>query len=122
MLSSKRNFQKITENVGYPTPTSILGRQDPLLITECMLDNWYATADWQAAAIQYLIKEENLDVVFSHFHAVDLESHQFIKHMAEHEFNRQPVSVAQKWMQDIYEQTDYYLGKFCIIWMKGGQS
>ena len=54
----KRIFKEITENVGYPTPTSMLGRQDPMLITECMLDNWYVTADWQAAAIQHLIKAE----------------------------------------------------------------
>lgn len=108
----KEIFKKITENVGYPTPTSILGRQDSMLITECMLDNWYASAEWQAATIQYLIQEENLDVVFSHFHAVDLEAHQFIKHMSEHEFNRNPTSLAQKWMQDVYEQADYYLGKF----------
>ena len=108
----KRLFKEITENVGYPTPTSLLGRQDPMLITECMLDNWYATAEWQAAAIQHLIESESLDVVFSHYHAVDIEEHQFIKHMAERPFNKHDVSVAEKWMEDLYVQTDYYLGKF----------
>lgn len=115
----KRIFKEITENVGYPTPTSMLGRQDPMLITECMLDNWYVTADWQAAAIQHLIKAENLDVVFSHFHAVDLEEHQFIKHLAERPFNRNPVSAAEKWMEDLYVQTDYYLGKFLHLLDEG---
>jgi len=108
----KRLFKEVTENVGYPTPTSTLARQDSMLITDCMLANWYTTADWQAAAIQHLIKSEDLDVVFSHFHAVDLEEHQFIKHLADREFNRNPVSVAEKWMEDLYVQTDYYLGKF----------
>lgn len=108
----KRLFKEITENVGYPTPTSLLGRQDSMLITECMLDNWYATANWQADAIQHLIASEDLDAVFSHYHAVDLEEHQFIKHLADREFNRNPVSVAEKWMEDLYVQTDYYLGKF----------
>lgn len=108
----KRLFKEITENVGYPTPTSMLGRQDSMLITECMLDNWYATADWQAASIHHLIESEDLDVVFSHFHAVDLEEHQFIKHLADRPFNRNPVSTAEKWMEDLYVQTDYYLGKF----------
>ena len=115
----KRIFKEITENVGYPTPTSMLGRQDPMLITECMLDNWYVTADWQAAAIQHLIKAENLDVVFSHFHAVDLEEHQFIKHLADRPFNRNPVSVAEKWMEDLYVQTDFYLGKFLPLLDEG---
>ena len=108
----KSLFKTVTENVGYPTPTSLLGRQDPMLITDCMLANWYATADWQAAAIEHLIKSEELDVVFSHYHAVDIEEHQFIKHLAERPFNRNPVSVAEKWMEDLYIQTDYYLGKF----------
>ena len=108
----KRLFKEITENVGYPTPTSLLGRQDPMLITDCMLDNWYATAEWQAAAIQHLIESESLDVVFSHYHAVDIEEHQFIKHMAKRPFNKHDVSVAEKWMEDLYVQTDYYLGEF----------
>lgn len=108
----KRLFKEVTENVGYPTPTSMLGRQDSMLITDCMLANWYTTADWQAAALHHLIESEKLDVIFSHFHAVDLEEHKFIKHLAERPFNRNPVSVAQKWIEDLYIQTDYYLGKF----------
>ena len=108
----KRLFQEVTENVGYPTPTSMIGCQDSMLITDCMLACWYATADWQAAALHHLIESEDLDVVFSHFHAVDLEEHMFIKHLAERPFNKQPVEVAEKWMRDLYQQTDYYLGKF----------
>lgn len=108
----KRLFKDLAENVGYPKPTSLLGRQDPMLITECMLDNWNVTMEWQVAALHYLIENEDLDVVFSHYHAVDLEEHQFIKHMADRPFNRQPVEVAQKWMEDLYVQTDKYLGEF----------
>lgn len=115
----KRLFKEVTENVGYPTPTSMLGCQDSLLITECMLANWYVTADWQAAALLHLIESEDLDVIFSHFHAVDLEEHMFIKHLADRPFNRNPVSVAEKWMEDLYVQTDYYLGKFIHLLDEG---
>ena len=115
----KRLYKEVCENVGYPTAFSMLGRQDPMLITDCMLDNWYAVADWQAAAMQYLMEKEDLDVVFSHFHAVDLEEHMFIKHLADRDFNRQPVEVAQKWMRDLYIQTDYYLGKFLHLLDEG---
>ena len=108
----KRLFKEITENVGYPTPTSMVGCQDKLLITECMLDNWYVTADWQAAAIHHLIESEDLDVIFSHFHAIDLQSHMFVKHLADKPFNRLPHEAYEKFMEDIYIQTDYYLGKF----------
>ena len=115
----KRLYKEVCENVGYPTPFSMLGRQDSMLITDCMLDNWYAVADWQAEAMQYLMEKEDLDVVFSHFHAVDLEEHMFIKHLAEREFNRNPVATAQKWMRDLYIQTDYYLGKFLHLLDEG---
>ena len=89
------------------------------MITECMLANWYATADWQAAALLHLIESENLDVIFSHYHAVDLEEHMFIKHLAERPFNKQPVEVAEKWIEDLYVQTDYYLGKFVHLLDEG---
>ena len=115
----KRLFKEVTENVGYPTPTSMLGCQDSMLITECMLANWYVTADWQAAALHHLIESEDLDVIFSHYHAVDLEEHMFIKHLADRPFNRNPVSVAEKWMEDLYVQTDYYLGKFLHLLDEG---
>ena len=115
----KRLFKEVTKNVGYPTPTSILGCQDSTLITDCMLANWEVTADRQAASLLYLIENEDLDVVFSHYHAVDLQEHQFIKHLADREFNRHPVSVAEKWMEDLYMQTDRYLGKFLPLLDEG---
>ena len=108
----KRIYKDICENVGYPTPTSNVGCQSSTLITDCMLDSWYSTADWQAKAIEYMIENEDIEVVFSHFHAIDLEEHMFIKHLADKEWNRNPVYVAEKWMEDLYQQADYYLGKF----------
>lgn len=115
----KRLFREVADNVGYSVPCSMQGRQDSLLITECMLDNWDAVGEWQANAMLYLMQAEDLDVVFSHFHSVDLEEHMFIKHMAERPFNRNPVEVAQKWMQDLYVQTDNYLGKFIHLLDEG---
>ena len=115
----KRLFKSVTENVGYPTPTSVLGCQDSTLITDCMLANWEVTANWQANSLLYLIEKEDLDVVFSHYHAVDLQEHQFIKHLADREFNRNPVSVAEGWTEDVYKQTDRYLGRFLPLLDEG---
>ena len=108
----KRIYKDICENVGYPTPTANIGCQSDTLITECMLDSWYSTTDWQAKAIHYMIESEDIDVVFSHYHAIDLEEHMFIKHMADKEWNRNPVTVAEQWMENLYKQADYYIGKF----------
>ena len=112
VYSPKRLHKVLSDNIGYPPPTSSLGRQDTMLITDCMLSTWDVVADWQAKSIQYLIETEGIEVVFSHYHNIDLEAHKFIKHLADREFNRNPVEVAEKWMEDIYTQTDRYLGQF----------
>ena len=115
----KRLYQDVVEHVGYPCSEAMLGAFDKRMVTDCMLANWYTTATWQAKAILHLIESENLDVVFSHYHAVDLEMHMFIKHMAERPFNKHPVEVARKWAEDVYIQTDYYLGQFLHLLDEG---
>lgn len=114
----KSLFKTITEKIGYPTPTSLVGSQDPELINECMLNSWKITADWQADSIKYLIDNENVEIVFSHFHNVDMQSHVFIRFMSENETktghwkNKIPATEYQKFMEDVYKQVDYYVGKF----------
>lgn len=108
----RRLHRELAENVGYITPTSYVGCQDPTLISDCMLDNWNVSMEWQAASIQHLIKTENVDVVFSHFHNIDLQMHKVVKHLADQPFNRLPHEAYEKFVEDIYMQTDRYLGKF----------
>lgn len=115
----KRIYKDLCENVGYPTPTSNVGCQSDTLITDCMLDCWYSNTDWQAKAIHYMIESEDIDVVFSHYHAIDLEEHMFIKHLADKDWNRNPVSMAEKWMENLYKQADYYIGKFLHLLDEG---
>ena len=120
VYSPKRLFKEITENVGYPTPTSMIGHQDKQLITDCMLANWYATMDWQVAALHHLIESEELSVIFSHMHSVDLQMHMFIKHLTEgKEYNRLPHEDYVKFAEDVYIQADYYLGKFLHLLDEG---
>ena len=108
----KRLFKDVVENVGYLAPTSMIGNQSIDLITNCMLANWYVSADWQADAMQYVIDNEDMDIVFSHFHGIDLQGHMFLKHMNEKEINKLPVAEVVKFAEDIYEQADHYIGKF----------
>jgi len=112
VFSPKRIYKDLVEHVGYVPPTSMLGHQDPILISDCMLANWYANADWQADAIQYLIAKEDIEVVFSHFHSIDMQLHMFMKHLYDKGMNRLPVETYYKFLEDVYVQVDYYLGKF----------
>lgn len=115
----KRLFKEVMENIGPMAPTSMLGCQSKELIHDCMLANWYASADWQAAAMQYVMKQENIDVVFSHFHGIDLQGHMFFKHMNPKDINRLPVEEYIKFAEDIYVQADYYIGKFVHLLDEG---
>lgn len=111
-------FDTIVENVGYPAPTSQCGGGDRALISECMLNCWYHVADWQGDSLVYLMEKEGYDVVFSHFHNVDLEDHMFIKYMKTGRNNLTQADFAQ-FMEDVYVQTDYYIGKFMHLLDKG---
>lgn len=102
----------IEKSADYAPPTAMLGLQSAELINDIMLNAWYVSADWQAAAIQHLIDDEGMEVIFSHFHAIDLQEHMFIRYMTDKGYNKLPSATYCKFMEDLYVQTDYYLGKF----------
>lgn len=116
----KRLFDEVANSAGYPMPTSMLGHQEERLITDCMLDIWYGQADWQANSILELAKQEDLNIVFSHFHAVDIQEHMFIRHLSPKEgITKYPQEVYQKFIEDVYVLADYYIGKYIPLLDEG---
>lgn len=115
----KRILKDVSENVGFAPPTTVLGAQSDLLINKIMLPMWDITANWQADAILHLIESEDLDVIFSHYHAVDIEEHNFIRRMAPLPTAKVTPDQAEKWMRDLYVQTDNYLGRFLHLLDEG---
>ncbi len=116
----KRLYSEILENVGPMKPTSYVGCQNPTFITDCMLANWSVARDWHADSILYLIEHEDIQVVYSHFHNVDIQFHKFVKHLAEgQEFNRLPHEAYEKFSEDVYVQTDVYIGRFLHLLDEG---
>ena len=77
----KSLLKEVIENVGYPQPVALAGGHDVKLLADCMCRTWEAAAEWQAGAIKYLIKAHDLDVVFSHFHSVDLQGHMLVQYL-----------------------------------------
>ena len=111
MWHPKSLYQEVVQNVGYPSPCSTLGFGDFELIYDCMHQCWQHVADFQADSLNYLMENDGYEVVFSHFHAPDLQKHMFIRDLAkgtEHVTPEQYEFI----MQAIYKQTDDYLGKF----------
>lgn len=106
-------YQSVIDNVGFPPPTTTLGGADRNLISKCMGANWDWTAKWQSEAMKLLIKEQNYDVVFSHFHNIDAQGHMIVKYMKDKGLtpNVAEADFAQ-FVEDMYIQTDNYLGQF----------
>ena len=74
--SPKSLFQEVINNVGYPQPVANVGDFDATLM-ECMSENWWRTCKWYGDAINYIIEEKDIDVVFSQIHNDDAQKHKF---------------------------------------------
>lgn len=105
-------YNELATKIGFPPPTCMIGSQEKDLIHDVMLQNWYSIADYQAAALKYMIDEKDVEVIFSHFHSVDLQSHRFIRYMYDKGENVVPIQQIEQYMEDVYKQVDYYVSQF----------
>lgn len=112
----KSLYKDVIENIGFPPPTSNLGSQDPEQIRDCMFENWDVNLDWHANTLNYLMDNKGYNVVFSHFHALDLQAHMIVRFMSDKKIgnwtNKQPAEWYCQMMEDLYKQEDEYVGRF----------
>lgn len=74
---------------------------------------WEGVANWYSRALSYMIDNEGVEVIFSHFHAIDLQEHTIIRHLADgHAGMKVSKETYEQWMEMIYQQTDRYIGSF----------
>ncbi len=106
-----RIHKAITDNVGFPPPSSMLYGQDAELY-QCMLDCWYEIAKWQAESLKYMIEQEGIEIIFSHYHAVDLVFHTFVRYLKDHGQNKHTEEEYGEWLERLYKLADYYIGFF----------
>ena len=105
-------YKEVVENCGYPKPVPMVGAGNKNLIGKVMIEAWYEQAKWYSAAIQYLIKKEEYEVVFSHFHNIDLENHMITKYMKANENSKLTEAEYQEFLKEVYIQTDFYIGQY----------
>lgn len=103
-------FHEVVDNLGFPPPTSTLGG-DEVLIGQCMYGCWEHTMDWQSETLNYFIDQKGVEVIFSHFHAPDLQNHMFIRHMKTGYKGMSP-EIHEQFLENVYTQVDRYVGKF----------
>lgn len=114
----KSLYKEVVENIGYGQPTSLLGAGDEQLLRDCMLRNWTAGGEWQAKVLNYFIEKNRYDVIFSHFHNVDLEGHMIVKFLKKG--HKEITSERyQEIFKEVYIQTDDYIGEFLHLLDKG---
>lgn len=107
----KSILKDIVANVGCPQPVSMAGGSDERLISKCVNANWTAAANWNANSIKYLARTKGYEVIFSHFHNVDLQGHLLVKFLYKGSDKLAPETY-QKLFRDVYIQTDDYIGQF----------
>lgn len=109
-----RLYDAICQNVGYPHGTSMLVPDDGYGqdMFDCMLPLWDRYCNWMADSIHFLIESEGYDVVFSHCHNVDAQMHTVVRNCKHREFSQYSEEMAQDYMEEIYLQTDRYVGRY----------
>ncbi len=112
--------QKILENVGFPPPSCTWGGGDKELILGCMHSSWEHVLDFQSGALLYCMEQLDYEVVFSHFHAPDLQKHMFIRYLKSGRPERNMTSDDyEEIMEAVYTQIDRYLGRFVHLLDQG---
>lgn len=119
MFHPKSLYKEVLENVGpVPSRPGVTGTNEKL-VEKVYIPTWEYYSQWQADCLTYFMGNNKYDVIYSHLHNVDAAGHQlwhFAKHQEEWGNNEKAY---QGFMEEIYIQTDNYLGRFLPYLDKG---
>ena len=113
-------FDKIKANFGPPCATGQLGDGDDDIVMKCNLEQWRQAAKWQADSLNYMIKEEGVEVIFSHFHGPDMAGHTYMRTLKEREGeSRKGEETYYNYAIGTHEMADEYIGEFIHLLDEG---
>ena len=111
-------FDKVVGKFGPPVPTG-QGFGGDFDIMDCNFKQWEQAARWQANGMKYMMQEEGVEVVFSHFHGPDMMGHCYMTWLKDRKEARNPASNSPvseneilKLHERTYQITDDYIGEF----------
>ncbi|MDO4280240.1 MAG: alkaline phosphatase family protein [Peptococcaceae bacterium] len=116
--SPKSIYQEVIDNCGYVPPFTQMGGTSLEFAQKILTPSWRLNALWQSRAINYLIKEKDLDVVFSHHHFIDHSAHQFWNYALQKP-GAAPEAEYQKQIDKTYEVADEYIGSYMHLLDEG---
>ena len=118
-------FDKVVGQFGPPVPTG-QGFGGDFDIMDCNFKQWAQAAKWQANGMKYMMQNEGVEVVFSHFHGPDMMGHCYMTWLKDRKDARNPLSnsVASeaeivKLHERTYQITDDYIGEFLPMMDEG---
>ena len=107
----KSLYHAVVENIGYPMAQhASLVSQSLELIQKVILPTWEAYGRQQSESNQYLIEKEGYDVVFSHYHFIDIMGHVFFKHL--NGTDNIIKADFEQLTKDVYQMAGEYIGTF----------
>lgn len=115
LFHPKDLYKKLIENVDYVQPISIMSSVNHQLFKDIVISSWDSYTDWQADCLNYVIDNNDYEIIFSHLHNVDAIGHQIWHFAKPQEYWTYPEGtdkIYQDYIQYIYEQTDRYFGRF----------
>lgn len=115
----KEIFPKIKERFGPPVPTAMLGGGDLDIINKCNIEQWRQAAKWQADSLKYMMDEEDVEVIFSHFHGPDLSGHTYMTYLKDRADSPHSEADFRVCHENTYRMTDEYIGEFLPYLDKG---
>ena len=120
LFHPKHLYKDIFDNVGPVPGVTLLGSHMPNDWFKVDAQAWDFYAKWQADCINYLIKQEGYEMVFSHLHNVDCVGHVMWERSTQRkEFQKSIPEEFQAVMEYTYVQTDNYLGEFMPLLDEG---
>jgi len=105
-------YDELVSAGGYPPPQSTFGSHDKEMVIDCMLDTWKLSGVYQAKCLNHCMNDLGYEVVFSHYHMIDLVEHNFIRFMSDKGYNKNPEEVYEYFMEETYKAADDYIGQF----------
>lgn len=115
----KSIYKKVIENVGHVPAVPKAGGDMPDVVEKALIPNWNIYTEWQADALNYLIKAEGYDVIFSHIHSIDAQGHLYWYYAKTRKKLGNDEKIYQKFMEYCYIDIDNYFGKFIHLLDEG---
>lgn len=116
--SPKSIYKDVIANCGYVPPFTQMGGTSLEFAQKILTPSWRENALWQSRAINYMIAEKGIEVVFCHHHFIDHSAHQFWNYALQ-KANAEPEAEWQKQIDKTYEVADEYIGSFMHLLDEG---